>query len=164
MPHLVIDGNASMTAAVEWHNMSTPAQGKAFVAERPVRFSDCDPSGIMFYPCCLIMLNSVVEDWWAHLGKPWKSLIMERRMGTPTTHLDTIFSAPSAFGDTVAFHLHVESIGKSSLVLHHIITGPDQKHRWRARQRLVATSLDTHRSIPWPDDIRAAINLFLEES
>jgi len=28
---------------------------------------------------------------------------------------------------------------------------------WTAEQRLVATSLETHRAIAWPDDIRDAL-------
>jgi 4-hydroxybenzoyl-CoA thioesterase len=65
-------------------------------------------------------------------------------------------------GEKLAFHLSVEHIGKSALMLRHRIVGPDGKLRWRARQRLVATSLDTHRSTPWPDDIRTAIHRFME--
>ena len=33
---------------------------------------------------------------------------------------------------------------------------------WQATQILVATSLDSHRSIPWPEDIRAALVSFQE--
>ncbi|WP_349251860.1 thioesterase family protein [Azoarcus sp. L1K30] len=134
-----------------------------FIAERLVRFSDCDPAGIVFFPNYFRMLNGVVEDWWAHLGKPWTELVSKRRVGTPTVQLDTSFVLPSNFGDTIRFHLSVERLGTSSLVLQHVVVGADSA-RMRARQVLVATSLDNHKAIPWPDDVRQAINRFTERT
>ena len=34
-----------------------------FQALRRVRFSDCDPAGIVFFPRYLVMLGGVVEEW-----------------------------------------------------------------------------------------------------
>ena len=135
-----------------------------FVAERLVRFSDCDPAGIVFFPNYFLMLNGVVEDWWMQIGHPWTETIGKRRIGTPTAHLDSVFVAPSLFGETLRFCLSIESVGKSSLILHHRVVGPDERERVRFRQRLVCTSLETHRSIPWPEDIRQAITQFKEQS
>ena len=148
---------------VLWSDRSVPAAG-SFVAQRLLRFSDCDPSGIAFYPGYFIMLNGVIEDWWAHLGTPWTDLIGTRRIGTPTVRLDTVFAAPTLFGETIEFHLHVESMGRSVLALRHHVFGPDRRIRWRARQHLVATSLATHRPTSWPDDVRQAIQQFMETS
>lgn len=144
------------------HPTSEPVS--EFIVERLVRFSDCDPAGIVFFPNYFIMLNGVVEDWWMHIGHPWTETIGKRRIGTPVAHLDSVFVAPSLFGETLRFCLAVESIGKSSLMLHHRVVGPDDRERVRFRQRLVATSLETHRSILWPDDIRQAIEKFKEKS
>ncbi|BAL24172.1 thioesterase family protein [Azoarcus sp. KH32C] len=135
-----------------------------FMAERLVRFAHCDPAGIVFFPRYFEMLNGVVEDWWAHLGKPWTETVSQRRLGTPTAKLDTTFVAPSRLGDTLCFHLSVERIGRSSLDLRHRIVGADGQERVRFDQCLVATSLETHRSIPWPEDIRQAITRFKERS
>jgi 4-hydroxybenzoyl-CoA thioesterase len=131
---------------------------REFTVERVVRFGDCDPAGIVFFPNYFVMLNSVVEDWWQHLGHPWTDTILRRRMGMPTAHLDTAFVAPSLFGDALRFHLAVDHLGRSALTLHTRVVGvADGVERLRFRQRLVATSLETHRPIAWPDDIRQAI-------
>jgi len=34
-----------------------------FIATRVVRFADCDPAGIVFFPQYLVMLNTLVEQW-----------------------------------------------------------------------------------------------------
>ena len=131
-----------------------------YTTRRYVRFEDCDPSGIVFFPNYFRMLNSVVEDWWNHLGIPWTTLITTRRIGTPTFRLDTEFHHPSHFGETLDFRLEVEKLGKTSLMLRHHVTG-NGVLRLQAAQVLVATSLDTHKSTPWPDDVRAAILTFI---
>jgi 4-hydroxybenzoyl-CoA thioesterase len=143
-----------------------PAEPPAheFATERLVRFADCDPAGIVFFPNYFLMLNGVVEDWWSHIGHPWTVSIGQRRIGTPVAHLDSIFVAPSLLGETLCFYLSVDSIGRSSLTLHHRVVGPNGRERVRIRQRLVATSLDSHRSIPWPDDMRRAIAKFKERT
>ncbi|MGY4309636.1 4-hydroxybenzoyl-CoA thioesterase [Bradyrhizobium sp. USDA 4369] len=134
-----------------------------FSFERELRFGDCDPSGIAYFPSYLDMLNGVVEEFWAKIGFPWQELITVRKIGTPTVHLDCDFSFPSLFGDRLTFELQVKRVGRASLQLGHVISGSDGT-RWTANQILAATSLVDRRAIPWPDDVRAALVKGLEIS
>ena len=127
-----------------------------FVAERLLRFSDCDPSGIAYFPSYLNLLNGVVEDFWEFLGFPLTQLFKDRGVGTPTVQLECRFERPALFGERLTFVLRVAKIGRSSLHLAHRITGADGV-KWSARQVVVATSLREHRAIPWPDDLRASL-------
>ncbi|MGC2777452.1 MAG: thioesterase family protein [Bradyrhizobium sp.] len=124
--------------------------------DRELRFGDCDPSGIAYFPSYLNILNGVVEELWATIGFPWPGLIKIRKIGTPTVHLTCDFARPSMFGDVLTFELRIIKVGGSSLHLAHVVSGADGM-RWRARQILAATSLVDHRAIPWPDDVRAAL-------
>ena len=137
---------------------------REFTAERLVRFGHCDPAGIVYFPRYFEMLNGVVEDWWTHIGKPWTETVSKRNLGTPTAKLDTTFVAPSLLGETIQFQLVVERIGRSSLELKHRVVNKEGHEKVRFHQYLVATSLETHRSIPWPDDIRQAITQFKERT
>lgn len=132
----------------------------AFSFDRELRFGDCDPSGIAYFPSYLNTLNGVVEEFWAKIGFPWPGLITVRKIGTPTVHLTCDFSRPSVFGDLLTFELRVGRVGRASLHLTHVVSGNDGM-RWRARQILAATSLVDHRALPWPDDIRAALEMHL---
>jgi 4-hydroxybenzoyl-CoA thioesterase len=127
-----------------------------FSFDRELRFGDCDPSGIAYFPSYLNILNGVVEEFWAAIGFPWPGLITVRKIGTPTVHLTCDFSRPSMFGDVLTFKLRIGRVGGSSLHLQHVISGVDGM-RWRARQILAATSLVDHHAIPWPDDVRTAL-------
>jgi 4-hydroxybenzoyl-CoA thioesterase len=129
---------------------------KSFSFDRELRFGDCDPSGIAYFPSYLNILNGVVEEFWAGIGFPWPGLITVRKIGTPTVHLTCDFSRPSMFGDLLTFSLRIVRVGGSSLHLEHVISGANGP-RWRARQILAATSLVDHHAIPWPDDVRAAL-------
>ena len=58
----------------------------SFTRERLIRFSDCDPAGIVFYPQYFVMFNGLVEDWVDEgLGVGYKALVIDRRIGLPTT-------------------------------------------------------------------------------
>jgi 4-hydroxybenzoyl-CoA thioesterase len=132
-----------------------------FSFDRELRFGDCDPSGIAYFPSYLNILNGVVEEFWASIGFAWPELITIRKIGTPTVHLACDFARPSRFGDLLSFGLGISKVGGSSLHLAHVISGADGM-RWRARQILAATSLVDHHAIPWPDDVRAALVAHLQ--
>ena len=60
-----------------------------FRRERQIRFSDCDPAGIVFYPQYFVMLNGLVEDWVDDaLDIGYRHLVIERRIGLPTVRLE----------------------------------------------------------------------------
>jgi 4-hydroxybenzoyl-CoA thioesterase len=129
-----------------------------FRRERQIRFSDCDPAGIVFYPQYFVMLNGLVEDWVDHeLGIGYRSLIIERRIGLPTVRLEADFRAVSRMGDSVVLSLAVERLGGRSLTLNLRCEGAEGETRMALRQVLVTTSLATHGAIDIPPDLRDAI-------
>lgn len=128
-----------------------------FEARRTVRFGDCDPAGIVFFPQYFIMLNAFVEQWFDEgLRISYAGLIGARRTGLPTVRLEADFTAVSRHGDELTMKLAVTKLGRSSLVLQHDYAC-GRELRLRVQQVLVCTSLDTHRPQPLPDDVRAAI-------
>ena len=42
----------------------------AFRTQRPLRFGDCDPSGIAYFPAYFNLLVGVVEEFFASIGSP----------------------------------------------------------------------------------------------
>lgn len=129
---------------------------KPFVTTRVLRFGDCDPSGIAYFPAYFHHLVGVVEEFFGSIGVPWPALIAKQRIGTPTVKLDASFGAPGFHGDTLEWTLRVQRLGNSSLTLEHSVRRGDVD-LWSASQVIVATSLDTNRSVPWPAPIRAAL-------
>jgi 4-hydroxybenzoyl-CoA thioesterase len=135
-----------------------------FVAQRKVRFADCDPAGIVFFPQYLVMLNTLHEQWFDDaLGVPYFELLGARRTGMPTVRLEVDFTAISRHGDMLRQELAISKLGGSSVQLLIEVFGGDEM-RLRARQVLVCTDLNSHRPKPLPDDIRAAMRPYVEEA
>jgi len=132
-----------------------------FETRRTLRFGDCDPAGIAYFPSYFHFLNGVHEEWWESLGFPWRQLIQERRVGLPTVQLDTRFLAPGFIGDELTFLLDLTRLGSRSMTLQYTVKRSETL-LWQAAQVIVATSLESHKSIAWPDDVRAALQSFLE--
>ncbi|TAM54250.1 MAG: acyl-CoA thioesterase [Paraburkholderia sp.] len=129
------------------------------VFERPVRirFAQCDPAGIVFFPQYLMLTNALVEDWFTDsLGIDYADMIARRRVGLPIVKLECEFARPSRMGETVSLSLSLTKVGQRSVGIDIVGRGNDGV-RFIAQQVLVTTSLDTGESICIPNDIRAAL-------
>lgn len=135
----------------------------AFHTTKPLRFGDCDPSGIAYFPSYLNTLVGVLEDFFASINADWKTLNQHRRIATPTVQLDLSFVKPGFHGDDLDFTLKVMAVGRSSLTLEHAIHS-NGALLWSAKHIIAATSIETHKACAWPDDIRAALLNHLETS
>lgn len=133
----------------------------AFTHSKPLRFGDCDLTGIAYHPAYLSMLVDVNEAMFASFGITWKQIMSERRIGLPTVTMNLEFKRPSTYGDVLDFAVHVRAIGRASLDLETVVSVRDEVI-WTVKQRIVATSLDNHKSHPWPDDIRVGLSRYLE--
>ena len=134
-----------------------------FTTSRPLRFGDCDPSGIAYFPSYLNILVGVLEEFFDAAGMPWPKLVAEHRIGTPTLRLDLTFVKPGFHGDTLDFAIRLVRIGNSSMDLEHEVSAGGAL-LWKASHRIVATSLDTHKAIAWPDTLRSAFMPYLEKN
>ena len=132
-----------------------------FRMSKPLRFGDCDLTGIAYHPAYLSMLVDVNEAMFASFGITWREIMAERRIGLPTVTMNLEFKRPSTYGDVLDFAVHVRALGRSSLDLETLVCVREEVI-WTVRQRIVATSLDDHRSTPWPDDLRAGLSRYLE--
>lgn len=128
-----------------------------FVRRKSIRFAHCDPAGIVFYPQYFVLINELVEDWFAGvLGVTFAQLHQARRQGVPTVRIECEFCAPSRLGDVVDMTLSVEHVGSSSVGLAVVCDCAGQR-RLRGSLTLAFMSLDTARAVPIPDDIRARL-------
>lgn len=131
-----------------------------FRKTRQVRFSHCDPAGIVFFPRYLVQLNDFIEEWFNEaLEIDYAELITVRKMGMPTVRLECDFVSPAPFGTAIDWQLAVERVGTSSITL--VVEGwADGVQRFRLRTVIVATDGHQGRSAPLPDDIRLALSRF----
>ncbi|MCB1891683.1 MAG: thioesterase family protein [Rhodocyclaceae bacterium] len=134
--------------------------GDTFYSDRLVRFSHCDPAGIVFYPQYFIMFNGLVEDWFNQgLGVNYARYITEHKLGFPIVSLNCEFSATSTIGEIITLGLKLERLGRSSMEIA-VDCRYKQEERLRARFVLVSVDLNHQRAQPVPDDLRGLMQAF----
>lgn len=125
-----------------------------------IRFSHCDPAGIVYTPVYFDLFNGVIEDWFADaLGLSYHDLIRERRLGLGYAQAACDFLQPSQMGDHLDVAVTVAEIGGASykLVLHAMKNGHEAV---RGHFVTVTTDLDARKARPIPDDLRAALTRY----
>jgi 4-hydroxybenzoyl-CoA thioesterase len=134
--------------------------GGAFTRSVPIRFSHCDPAGIVYFPHYFDMFNGLIEDWYGQeLGFDYAELITGDGYGFPIVHLECDFKIPSRIGEVIELTLLVERIGRSSLAIA-IICHRDNIERLRARMVTAMMSLKTKTAVSMPDALRNAIESY----
>ncbi len=134
--------------------------GGAFTRSVPVRFSHCDPAGIVYFPHYFDMFNGLIEDWYGQeLGFDYAALITGSKYGFPFVHIECDFKVPSRIGEVIDLTLLVEHIGRSSLAIA-IICHRDGVERLRARMVTAMISLETSKVVPLPQALRDAIESY----
>jgi 4-hydroxybenzoyl-CoA thioesterase len=129
----------------------------------PIRFSHCDPAGIVYFARYFDLLNGVVEDWFCQeLKIDYHEMIGPRRVGLGYVSANAEFVRPSRMGDQLEFAVVIHRIGGSSLTLH-IHASRRSEPVLHARLVIVTTSLEIHQSISLPDDLRAALERYQEK-
>ena len=115
-------------------------RARIYQTEIPIRFTQCDPAGIVFYPRYFEMFNDLVEDWCRDvLHYSFPDIINRQGWGLPTVRLEVDFVAASTFGEVLTATLQVRKVGKSSIGLEIVLAGPQQDTRVRANVVLVLT-------------------------
>lgn len=146
--------------------MSTPASGvigSPFRLAVPIRFGDCDPAGILYYPRYFDLFHQAMEAWFdGALGLPYATFLNEHRLGLPAVHATANYRAPSTFGEMVTVELRVLALGTTSIRFGYRVLGPDQAERASGETVCVVLDLDpsspTARcAVPIPSDLRDLI-------
>ena len=137
--------------------MTTPAP---FETDKLIRFHHCDPAGIVFYPQYFVLFNELVEDWFnGGLGIDFGDFHAIDRLGVPMAHIECDFLSPSKVGEVLRFRLAVKKIGNSSLTLAVDARAGDEV-RVRATLVVVLASLDAHRPVSFPPQLREKLMRF----
>jgi 4-hydroxybenzoyl-CoA thioesterase len=132
-----------------------------FSRERLIRFSHCDPAGIVYFVNFFDMVGGVVEDWFREaVGLPFSEMHLQRRVGFPIVNTGCEFFRPAHLGDTLELELVIAKLGRSSIEF--AVSGSvGGEEKFRARHKVALVSLDSFRALPIPDDMRAKMSPYL---
>lgn len=132
----------------------------AFRAATKVRFGQCDPAGIVYFAAWFDMANGAIEDLFdQRLGIAYAELLLRRRTGFGYVDAQATFRAPAMMGDILEFIPLVERLGNSSCAFR-LLALKQGAPAATLRMVSVTTDLATHRPIPIPADVRAALSAY----
>lgn len=134
-----------------------------FSTTTQIRFAHVDAAAIVFYPRYFEMLNAAVEDWFAAMDYDFRTLHVDKGLGTPTVKLDTEFLSPSELGDELVIEIAPQQVGRSSCTFTYLFTGGG-RDRLRGQATIVCMDLSAQKSAPWPDELRDRIEAFGAQS
>ena len=88
-----------------------------FTYTTPVRFSDVDHAGIVYYPRFFHYFHLAFEELWrTRMGpRAYSALLDEEHVGFPAVRAECDFKAPLRFGDTAEIELSVARMGEKSI-------------------------------------------------
>lgn len=137
------------------------AAAQSFRSEHLIRFSHCDPGGIVHFPRFFNMIDAAIEDWFAQeIELPFDTMHMVRRFGFPIVHTQCEFFKPCLIGERLVLELSVARIGRASLDL--ALTGRiGGEERIRARNVRSMMSLETYLALAIPEELRVAMAPFV---
>ena len=127
-----------------------------------VRFSDCDPAGIVYTPRFIDMANAVIEDlFFARLRINYHKLIRDG-VGLGYKSVDTDFFRPALMGDRLTFTPLIEHIGRTSVIFSiHCVREIEEV--MRCRLVMITTSLSTHNAISIPVPLKEALTAYRDQ-
>lgn len=134
-----------------------------------VRFGDCDPAGIAYFPNIYDWFHQAMETWFAaHLGTPYDIVIKDWKIGFPAVKSEAEFVSPCALGDALVVQLTIARLGTRSLDLAYRVVGIDGVLRATGKTTVVVVDLDpgspTHlQSQDPPEELRIALQTFAAE-
>ena len=95
----------------------------SFTYSTPVRFSDVDHAGIVYYPRFFHLFHLAFEELWrTRIGpRAYSELIDRDRVGFPAVRAECDFKGPLRFGDTAEIELTVAKLGTKSITFHYLV-------------------------------------------
>jgi len=133
-----------------------------FETTLPVRFSDVDHAGIVYYPVYLHYFHVGLEEFLrSRLGATgYKKLLDDDRLGFPTVRVECDFRSPLRFGDEAVVSLELARMGGKSMTFRYSARRlHDDKVAAEATIVVVITDLAKFVSVEPPESLR---QLFLE--
>lgn len=134
---------------------------KLFARERLIRFSHCDPAGIVYFVHFFDMVSAVVEDWFREVvGLPFQEMHLERRVGFPIVDTGCQFMRPCHLGDTLALELAIARLGRSSIEFR-VKGRVEAEEKFVARHKVAMVSLDSFKAVPIPEALRSRMKPYV---
>jgi len=137
---------------------------KKYTRETAVRLQHTDAAGILFFANLIVLAHEVYEQFMEEIGFGFDGIIRTGEYLIPIVHAEADYKRMLRTGERAIIDMHVSRIGRSSYALDYTIRTPDGASVGKCRTVHVTTDVTTNRKIPLPENLRAALTPYLQES
>ena len=134
---------------------------KSHIHQVTVKFGDCDPAGIVFFPNFSRWMDQSSLAFFMACGiPPWRELVKTRGIiGTPLLEIHTRFLKPATYGEQIEVHTTVEEWAVKTFRQRHVVRRGNTVlcEGTELRAFCVRDTNDPERirAIPVPEDLKA---------
>lgn len=131
------------------------------VQER-VRWSDCDPLGIIYYGTYIRFFEVAENEMFRLAGLPYHVLRVERQVQLPRKAFQVEFHSPAEMDELVEIRVGVSRLGETSLTMRfEAYRASDLRHRASASLTVVSVEKESITKRPLPQFVKDALKPYL---
>src|SRR5258708_1646874 len=126
-----------------------------------VRWSDCDPLGIIYYGAYLRFIEIAEHEMFRASGMPFSELRRNPKVGMPRRAMEAQFESPAELDEELLVRVHIKKIGTTSITMFFdILRASDELRRATATLTVVCVSRPEMTKLEIPAEVRAALQPF----
>lgn len=128
------------------------------ICDRPVQFEHVDAAGIVFFARFFGYCHSALERLFDDVEGGYVGLVTRRNIGFPAVHASADFKAQIRYGDVARIEGTVTKIGATSVHVRFAMTRTRDGAEVATLSHVhVCMDLTTMKKLPFPPDVRAAL-------
>lgn len=133
-----------------------------FRIQERVRWSDCDPLGIIYYGAYIGYFEAAEHEMFRAAGLPYEVLRVEREVQLPRKAFSVEFHSPAQMDELLDIEVGVARFGSTSLTMRfEAYRASDRAHRATASLTVVCVEKSSITKRPLPDWVKDALSPYL---
>ncbi len=133
-----------------------------FAVQERVRWSDCDPLGIIYYGTYVRFFEAAEHEMFRQAGLPYAVMRVQRHVQLPRKAFAVEFHSPAQMDELLEIRVGVSRLGDTSLTMRfEAYRAADLVHRASATLTVVCVDKETITKRPLPDFVKDALRPYL---
>ncbi len=129
-----------------------------FAVQERVRWSDCDPLGIIYYGTYVRFFEAAEHEMFRQAGLPYEVMRVQRHVQLPRKAFAVEFHSPAEMDELMEIRVGVARIGETSITMRfEAYRARDLVHRASATLTVVCVEKETITKRPLPDFVKDAL-------
>jgi len=129
-----------------------------FRVQDRVRWSDCDPLGIIYYGAYIKFFEHAEHEMFREAGLPYEVMRVQRHVQLPRKAFNVEFHSPAQMDELLDIEVGVSRIGETSITMRfEAYRASDRAHRATASLTVVCVEKESITKRPLPDFVKDAL-------